>query len=310
MRVVVALGGNALLQRGQVLNAENQRGNIRVSATALAAVHADHELIIAHGNGPQVGLLALMEAAYAAVDPFPLDVLGAETVGMIGYMIEQELGNIIPADDHIVTILTQVLVDPADPAFLHPSKPVGPIYDREGAQRLQREKGWSIAPDGEYFRRVVPSPLPQRIIEIDAIRMLVEHGIVVICAGGGGIPTAYSGNKLFGVEAVIDKDLASGLLARSLNAEMFVMLTDVDYVYTGYGTENQRAILAAHPDALQELPFASGSMGPKVKAACRFVRETGRKSAIGRLRNLCDIVEGKSGTLISNAVEGIRYLDQ
>ncbi|NNK34141.1 MAG: carbamate kinase, partial [Xanthomonadales bacterium] len=228
MRVVVALGGNALLRRGQVLNAENQRENIRRAAQQLATVHADHELVIAHGNGPQVGLLALMDAAYEAVEPYPLDVLGAETVGMIGYMIEQELGNIIPLDDHIVTVLTQILVDPEDPAFDNPTKPVGPIYNRSQAEKLQREKGWSIAPDGKHYRRVVPSPRPQRIIEIEVIRMLVDHGIVVICAGGGGIPTAYDDEKkLYGVEAVIDKDLASGLLAQGLDADMFVMLTDV-----------------------------------------------------------------------------------
>jgi carbamate kinase len=310
MRVVVALGGNALLQRSQVLNAENQRGNIRVAAVELAAVHADHELIIAHGNGPQVGLLALMDAAYAAVDPFPLDVLGAETVGMIGYMIEQELGNIIPADDHIVTILTQVLVDPADPAFDRPSKPVGPIYDRAGAERLQQEKGWSIAPDGDYYRRVVPSPLPQRIIEIDAIRMLVEHGIVVICAGGGGIPTAYDEHgKLYGVEAVIDKDLASSLLAIDLEADMLVMLTDVPNVYLSFGTPEQRGIKAAHPDAIEAMDFAAGSMGPKVMAACQFVRATGKRSAIGQLSDLSRILRGAAGTLISLNVSDVEYCD-
>ena len=308
--VVIALGGNALLRRGQELNAENQRENIRMAAQQLERVHEKHRLVIAHGNGPQVGLLALMDHEYEAVDPYPLDVIGAETVGMIGYMIEQELGNIIPADDHIVTVLTQVVVDPKDPAFQKPSKPVGPIYDRKEAERLQREKGWAIAPDGDYFRRVVPSPEPKRIIEIDAIRLLVDEGIVVICAGGGGIPTAYNGNKLYGVEAVIDKDLAAGLLARSLNAEQFVMLTDVPFVYTGYGTENPHAIRAAHPDALEELDFESGSMGPKVQAACRFVRETGRRSAIGRLRNLEAVVDGTSGTLISNEIDGIEYENQ
>jgi carbamate kinase len=308
--VVIALGGNALLRRGQVLNAENQRDNIRVAAQQLARVHEKHRLVIAHGNGPQVGLLALMDHEYDPVNPYPLDVIGAETVGMIGYMIEQELGNIIPADDHIVTVLTQVVVDPKDPAFQKPSKPVGPIYDRSEAERLQREKGWAIAPDGEYFRRVVPSPEPKRIIEIDAIRLLVDEGIVVICAGGGGIPTAYSGKKLYGVEAVIDKDLAAGLLARSLNAERFIMLTDVPFVYTGFRTENPRPIRAAHPDALEELDFESGSMGPKVKAACRFVRETGRRSAVGRLSNLLEVVEGKSGTLISNEIDGIEYGEQ
>lgn len=310
MRVVVALGGNALLRRGQELNAENQRGNIRVAAVELAAVHAHHELVIAHGNGPQVGLLALMDAAYTAVDPFPLDVLGAETVGMIGYMIEQELGNIIPTDDHIVTVLTQVLVDPDDPAFQRPSKPVGPVYEREEAERLQREKGWSIGPDGEYFRRVVPSPQPQRIIEIDAIRMLVEHGVVVICAGGGGIPTAYDAEgRLYGVEAVIDKDLASSLLARDLDADMLVMLTDVPYLYENFGSPARRALQAAHPDALERIDFAEGSMGPKVEAACRFVRATGKRSAIGQLSELSQILEGRAGTLIALDVAGIEYLE-
>lgn len=310
MRVVVALGGNALLRRGQALNAENQRGNIRVAAVELAAVHAHHQLVIAHGNGPQVGLLALMDAAYAAVDPFPLDVIGAETVGMIGYMIEQELGNIIPIDDHIVTILTQVLVDPDDPAFRHPSKPVGPVYERAEAERLQREKGWSIAPDGEYFRRVVPSPSPQRIIEIDAIRMLVDNGIVVICAGGGGIPTAYDADgKLYGVEAVIDKDLASGLLARDLDADMLVMLTDVPCLYENFGSSAQRAVKAAHPDALEQFEFAAGSMGPKVEAACRFVRATGKRSAIGQLSELSRILDGAAGTLITPDAAGIEYRD-
>jgi carbamate kinase len=308
MRMVVALGGNALLQRGQELNAENQRANIRVAARQLATVHENHQLIIAHGNGPQVGLLALMDAAYTAVDPYPLDVLGAETVGMIGYMIEQELGNIIPVDDHIVTVLTQIRVNSNDPGFENPSKPVGPIYKQAEASRLQREKAWAMAPDGKYFRRVVASPEPQQIIEIDAIKMLVDSGIVVICAGGGGIPVAYDEEqKLYGVEAVIDKDLASGLLAKGLDADMFVMLTDVANVFTDYGGEHQRAIAAAHPDALESLIFAAGSMGPKVLGACRFVRETGKQSAIGQLSDLTGILSGKAGTLISNQVEGILY---
>ncbi len=310
MRVVVALGGNALLRRGQELSAENQRDNIRVAAEQLAEIHKNHELIIAHGNGPQVGLAALMDAAYTDVDPYPLDVLGAKTVGMIGYVIEQELGNIIPFEDHIVTVLTQIVVDPADPAFQAPSKPVGPVYNQQEAEKLQKEKGWSMAPDGEHFRKVVPSPLPQRIIEISAIRTLVDNGYVVICAGGGGIPVAYDEKrKLFGVEAVIDKDLASGLLAKGLNAGMFVMLTDVANVFVGYGTENQKAIRAAHPDALEALNFAAGSMGPKVLGACQFVRETGHQSAIGQLSDLSDIMAGKAGTLISNEIDGIEYGD-
>jgi carbamate kinase len=308
MRVVVALGGNALLQRGQELNAENQRENIRVAVQQLAAVHEHHELVIAHGNGPQVGLLALMDAAYAAVEPYPLDVLGAETVGMIGYMIEQELGNIIPYEDHIVTVLTQVVVDADDRAFLNPSKPVGPIYDRQEADRLRHEKGWAMARDGDHYRRVVPSPAPQRIIEIEAIRMLVDEGIVVICAGGGGIPTAYDANsKLYGVEAVIDKDLAAGLLASSLDADMFVMLTDVACVYTDFGSPSQHPIAAAHPDALADLQFATGSMGPKVAGACKFVRETGNTAAIGKLSELVEIIEGRAGTLISTRVDGIQF---
>jgi len=310
MRVVVALGGNALLQRGQVLNAENQRGNIRIAARQLAEIHKHHQLIIAHGNGPQVGLLALMDAAYTAVDPYPLDVLGAETIGMIGYMIEQELGNIIPLDDHIVTVLTQVLVDPADPAFLNPSKPVGPIYDQAEAERLRKEKGWVMVPDGQHFRRAVPSPQPQRIIELDAIRILMDNGVVVICAGGGGIPTAYDREqKLYGVEAVIDKDLASALLSRELGAEMFVMLTDVANVYADFGTRRQRPIRAAHPDELERLEFAAGSMGPKIRGACQFVRKTGRTSAIGQLSELVEIMTGDAGTLVSNDVDGIIYGD-
>lgn len=310
MRVVVALGGNALLRRGQALNAENQRENIRIAVRQLAEVHKNHQLVIAHGNGPQVGLLALMDAAYSAVDPYPLDVLGAETVGMIGYMIEQELGNIIPFEDHIVTVLTQVLVDPADPAFQHPTKPVGPIYDRQEADRLRNEKGWSMAPDGEHFRRVVPSPLPRRIIEISAIRLLVDNGVVVICAGGGGIPTAYDDEqKLYGVEAVIDKDLASALLSTELDAEMFVMLTDVANVYTDFGTPRQRVIRAAHPAALEQLDFADGSMGPKIRGACEFVRKTGHRSAIGQLSELVDIMKGRAGTLVSKDIDGIVYGD-
>ena len=310
MRVVVALGGNALLKRGQAMSAENQRDNIRVAAAQLAEVHKNHELVIAHGNGPQVGLDALMDAAYTDVDPYPLDVLGAKTIGMIGYVIEQELGNIIPYEDNIVTVLTQVLVDPDDPAFDSPSKPVGPVYDEKEARKLQQEEGWSMAADGPYFRKVVPSPLPKRIIEINAIRLLVDHGIVVICAGGGGIPTAYDKKrKLHGVEAVIDKDLASGLLSKELDAQMFVMLTDVANVYVNFGTPEQRAIRAAHPDAIEALDFASGSMGPKVQGACKFVRETGCQSAIGQLSDLSAIMSGEAGTLISNDIEGITYSD-
>jgi len=207
-------------------------------------------------------------------------------------------------------VLTQVLVDPADPAFQRPTKPVGPIYDRLEADRLRSEKGWSMAPDGEHFRRVVPSPLPRRIIEISAIRLLVDNGVVVICAGGGGIPTAYDDEqKLYGVEAVIDKDLASALLSTELDAEMFVMLTDVANVYTDFGTPRQRVIRAAHPAALEQLDFAAGSMGPKIRGACEFVRKTGHRSVIGQLSELVDIMKGRAGTLVSNDIDGIVYGD-
>ena len=309
MRVVVALGGNALLQRGQVMNAENQRENIRIAVRQLAEVHKHHQLVIAHGNGPQVGLLALMEAAYTAVDPYPLDVLGAETVGMIGYVIEQELGNIIPLDDHIVTVLTQVLVDPEDPAFKKPTKPVGPVYDRKEADRLCREKGWSMAPDGEYYRRVVPSPLPQRIIEINAIRLLVDNGVVVICAGGGGIPTAYdSEQKLYGVEAVIDKDLSAALLATHLGADFLLMLSDVPAVYADWPEPGRQQIRAIPPRKLRELRFESGTMAPKVEAARRFATQPGRVAAIGALEEAARILRGKAGTTISASVQKLEIV--
>jgi len=309
MKVVVALGGNALLQRGQALTAENQRDNVRTAVKQLAAIHENHQLVIAHGNGPQVGLLALMDEAYKPVD-LPLDVLVSETIGMIGYVIEQELGNIIPFDDHIVTLLTQVLVDQNDPAYKNPTKFIGPVYDEAEATKIKEEKGWHMSRDGDKFRRVVSSPLPQRIIEINVIKMLVDNNVVVICAGGGGIPVAYDNkNRLFGIEAVIDKDLASGLLANNLEADMFVMLTDVATIFTDFGTANQRAIKSAHPDALEEMNFAAGSMGPKVLGACQFVRDTGGTSAIGQLSDLTEIMQGNAGTIISTKVNGIEYWD-
>ncbi len=308
MRIVVALGGNALLQRGQALNADNQRDNVRQAVKSLAAVHAEHELVIAHGNGPQVGLLALMDAAYESGSAFPLDVLGAESVGMIGYMIEQELGNVVPKDDHIVTLLTQIAVDANDPAFQKPTKPIGPVYSAEEGEKLAAEKGWSLAADGTGVRRVVPSPKPQRIIEIDTIRMLVDKGVIVICAGGGGIPVSFDDQgHLHGVEAVIDKDLASGLLSKQLDADAFIMLTDVPEVCVDFGTPEQRSIRRAHPDALLEMDFAAGSMGPKVLGACEFVQSTGKMAAIGRLSDLADILAGKAGTLVTLEANGIEY---
>jgi carbamate kinase len=302
MRIVVALGGNALLKRGQPMTAEVQRANVRVAAEAIAPLAQAHQVVISHGNGPQVGLLALQGAAYKPDEAFPLDVLGAETEGMIGYMIEQELGNLLPFEVPFATVLTMVEVDPDDPGFQNPSKFVGPVYEKAEADRLAAEKGWVVKADGAKWRRVVPSPLPQRIFEIRPIRWLLDQGTVVICAGGGGIPTMYqkgADRKLIGVEAVIDKDLCTELLARDLDADLFVMLTDADAVYLDWGTPTQRAIRRATPAALSDIRFAAGSMGPKVAAACAFAQATGKKAAIGALEDLSRIIAGEAGTTIS-----------
>ena len=301
MRIVVALGGNALLRRGEPMTAEVQRANIRVAAQALAPIASAHQLVISHGNGPQVGLLALQGAAYKPEEAYPLDVLGAETEGMIGYIIEQELGNLLPFEVPFATVLTMVEVDPDDPGFRHPTKFVGPVYEKDEADRLATEKGWVVKADGPKWRRVVPSPLPRRIVEIRPIKWLLEHGTIVICAGGGGIPTMYqrgADRRLVGVEAVIDKDLCSELLARELDADLFVMLTDVDAVYMDWGAPAQKAILRSSPAALAQVPFAAGSMGPKVDAACRFAAATGKSAAIGALADLGRIIAGEAGTTI------------
>ncbi|WP_416422652.1 carbamate kinase [Pseudomonas sp. App30] len=308
MRIVVALGGNALLRRGEPMTADNQRANIRIATEQIAKIAPGNELVVAHGNGPQVGLLSLQAAAYTSVTPYPLDVLGAETEGMIGYMIEQELGNLLDFEVPFATLLTQVEVDRNDPAFQHPTKPIGPVYSKEEAERLAAEKGWSIAADGDKFRRVVASPKPKRIFEIRPIKWLLEKGSIVICAGGGGIPTLYGeGRKLQGVEAVIDKDLCSALLAEQLDADLLVIATDVQAAFIDWGKPTQQAIAQAHPDALEQLGFAAGSMGPKVQAACEFARNTGKVAVIGSLADIDAIVQGSAGTRISTATPGIRY---
>ena len=308
MRVVVALGGNALLRRDQELTAENQRANVRTAALALAPIARDHQLVISHGNGPQVGLLALQAASYPEVAPYPLDVLGAETEGMIGYMIEQELGNLVPFEVPFATILTMVEVDPKDPAFDRPTKPIGPLYDKEESERLAKERAWIMAPEGDGFRRVVPSPLPLRVFEIRPIRWLLERGTIVICSGGGGIPTAYGEDgKLHGVEAVIDKDRASSLLAQQLEADFFVMATDVEAVWVDWQTPRARKIRRAPPEALAELDFDVGSMGPKVEAACQFALRTERTAAIGALADIGRILAGEAGTLVSKSCSSIEY---
>jgi carbamate kinase len=301
MRVVVALGGNALLKRGEPMTAERQRANVAIAAPALAAVARAHELVLAHGNGPQVGLLALQAAAYTEVEPYPLDVLGAQTQGMIGYFLEQELGNHLGEDTPFATLLTRIEVDPADPAFDNPSKFVGPVYARAQADALAEEKGWAFKQDGEYWRRVVPSPEPRRIFEIRVIQGLLDHDVVVICAGGGGVPVMFdpaSAHRLVGVEAVIDKDLASELLAHEVSAELLILATDVDAVYSDWGTPEQKRLGRVTPAELRAASFAAGSMGPKVEAAARFVESTGKRAAIGALDHIEEIVEGTAGTQV------------
>ena len=279
------------------MTAKNQRENVRIAAKALAPIAADNQLVISHGNGPQVGLLALQSAAYEEVEAYPLDVLGAQTEGMIGYMIEQELGNLLPIQYPFATILTMVEVDPEDPAFDEPTKPIGPVYSEAEAKRLEAEKGWLMRPDGEQWRRVVPSPEPHRIFEMRPIHWLLEKGTIVICAGGGGIPTIYNeeGN-LEGVEVVIDKDRASALLAFELEADLLIMATDTDGVYLDWGTEEARRIERTTPDEIEKYEFAAGSMGPKVEAAADFVSRTGQRAVIGALADIPAMVEGTAGT--------------
>jgi carbamate kinase len=293
------------------MTVENQRRNVQVACDRLAPIAERHELVVSHGNGPQIGLLALEEAAYEEVPDSPLDVLGAETQGMIGYLVEQELGNRLPFDKPLASLLTMIEVDPDDPAFADPSKPIGPIYTSAEADKLASERGWAFKPDGDSMRRVVPSPSPKRIFEHRPIRWLLERGCVVICAGGGGIPTAYrSGRQLVGVEAVIDKDHASGLLARDLDADLLIMATDTPSVYVGFGTPRQRAVAQADPDRLlaeHRSEFAAGSMLPKVLAACDFARATSKRAVIGALDDIDAMLAGTAGTTVSTEVSGVVF---
>ena len=308
MRIVIALGGNALLRRDESPSADNQRRNVATAAAALAPIARGHELVISHGNGPQVGLLALQSAAGTPEQAYPLDILDAETEGMIGYLIEQELNNLLPPAYRCAVLLTQIEVDGNDPAFCHPSKPIGPLYDEVQARQLARERGWAMARDGECYRRVVASPRPKRIFELAVIELLTSQGVIVICAGGGGIPVVCRPDgSLVGVEAVIDKDFASALLARQLRAEAFLMLTDVDAVYSDWATASARAMRRASPGSLRELAFAAGSMAPKVEAACEFVDQTGAMAAIGRLEDAQAILRGEAGTIIRPDAAGIEW---
>jgi len=306
MRVVIALGGNAIARRGEALDAESQRARVRDAAAAVADIARVGETVVTHGNGPQVGLLALQARATPGVPPYPLDVLGAETEGMIGYLIEQELASILPGSD-VATLLTQVEVDPHDPAFRSPSKPIGPVYPRADADEYARRFGWQLAPEGDGFRRMVPSPQPLRIRELRTIELLVAAGVLVICGGGGGIPVVVGDDGgLRGAEAVIDKDLTAALLAASLHADALLLLTDVDAVYADW-PERTRPLRETTPAELRALAPAPGSMGPKAEAACRFVEETGRTACIGALEDARRVLEGSAGTRVVSGVSAGRH---
>ena len=302
MRLVVALGGNALLRRGERPDAEPQRLNVRRAVEALAPLASLHELVITHGNGPQVGVLALESAADPMLtSPFPLDPLGAETQGLIGYWLVQELGNALPGRS-VAAVLTRTVVDADDPAFATPTKFVGPTYDEATAQRVANPRGWTIAQDGAAWRRVVASPEPQRIVEIDAVRVLLDAGFVVVCAGGGGIPVAERApGRLEGVEAVVDKDLTSALLAEVLEADGLLLLTDVSAVESDFGRPGSVPLHRVTPSTLRAMHFPAGSMGPKIEAACRFVERTGHFAAIGALTEATAVLAGERGTTVEDA---------
>ncbi len=321
MRVVVALGGNALQKRGEPMTVENQRENVRIACRALSPVAMDHELVVSHGNGPQVGLLSLQASAYDDVSEYPFDVLGAQTEGMIGYFIEQELGNFLPFEKTIATLLTMTEVDADDPAMADPTKFVGPVYEEAEAHDLAARKGWTVKKDGDKWRRVVPSPEPKRIFQVKAIRALLDMGAVVVCTGGGGIPTMYlpgdqelegpwdfNPRQLVGVEAVIDKDRSSAVLAEDLEADLLVIATDADAVYRDWGTPAQQAIAQASPDEIEAFDFPAGSMGPKVEAAADFARKLpGKVAVIGALDDLTEIMAGTKGTRITTEATEITY---
>jgi carbamate kinase len=300
---VVALGGNALLPRGQSPEAALQLRAARDAAKLLADALGSHRLVVTHGNGPQVGLLALMNDAYTDVDPYPLDVLDAESAGQIGYVIEMEIDNATESCD-TVAMITRVVVDEDDPSFDRPTKFIGPVYDEQTARDLAGDRGWTVEPDGEKWRRVVPSPEPQAIVQLPAIRKLVDSGFLVVCAGGGGIPVVEDDGGHRGVEAVIDKDLCSARLAADLGAEVLVLATDVDAVYLDWGGDDERPLGRVRVDDLRRHDFAEGSMGPKVEAACRMVEETGGRAAIGSLNELPGLLEGSSGTQVIDRQKG------
>ncbi len=300
MRLVIAIGGNALLQRGEVLSAENQERNMQLAAGALTKIAEGNEVILVHGNGPQVGLLALEGEAFKEAPAFPLDVLGAESQGMIGYVIGQVLHNAMP-NRKIVTVLTRTLVDVTDPAFKNPTKPIGPIYSEHDANTLARDRGWDITKEDQNFRRVVPSPAPADILELPIVEGLVASGVLVICGGGGGIPVVRKADgRVSGVEAVVDKDLTAALLAQRLNADRLLILTDVDGVYRNWGEPDEQRLERVTTNALDDMRFAPGSMGPKVDAASNFAKATGNPALIGSLQDADQIFAGTKGTWITS----------
>nr|WP_318383197.1 carbamate kinase [uncultured Enterobacter sp.] len=295
--LVVALGGNALLKRGEPLEASLQRKNIDLAAKTIARLTHQWRVVLVHGNGPQVGLLALQNSAYDKVTPYPLDILGAESQGMIGYMLQQAMKNLLPQRE-VSVLLTQVEVDAADPAFSNPTKYIGPVYDQAQADALKAEKGWAFKADGAWFRRVVPSPQPQRIVESDAINALIQRDHLVICNGGGGVPVVEKADGYHGIEAVIDKDLSAALLARQIEADALLILTDADAVYVDWGKPGQRPLAQVTPALLDEMTFDAGSMGPKVAACSRFVAQCNAIAGIGSLEDGPAILAGEKGTLI------------
>lgn len=308
MLVVAALGGNALLQRGQPLTAQVQRENVKVAARALAdIVRAGHQLVITHGNGPQVGLLALQNDAYKPEESYPLDVLGAQTAGMIGYLVEQELENELQHRQPVVTLLTQVIVDLNDPAFANPTKYIGPMYSQAEAESRAAHTGWQIAQDGEQWRRVVASPKPVEIPDLQVLKLLVEQGVVVVCNGGGGIPVVRAAdNSLQGIEAVIDKDLSSAFLANELGADVLLLLTDVEAVYQDFGSPEATPFDTLTVAQCAEMNLPVGSMGPKINAACSFA-QSGGFSTIGRLADALALLSGQAGThIVADSANDIR----
>lgn len=302
MRILVALGGNALLRRGQKPDADVQKANVVTAVAAMAPLAQQHELVLTHGNGPQVGVLALQSASDPHLTtPYPFDVLGAQTQGMIGYWLLQAMQNALPGRQ-VAAIVNQTLVEAQDPAFDSPAKFVGEVYSEAEAKRLAAARGWTVKPDGSFWRRVVGSPAPKRVVETRLIRLLLNSGAIVLCAGGGGVPVIRNERGLLeGVEAVVDKDLTSVVLAEALEVDALLLLTDVPYVQRAYGTPQAEPIRRATPAALRREHFPAGSMGPKIDAVCRFVEVTGDMAAIGRLEDAAGILEGDTGTIVTPA---------